>query len=217
MLRFFDIRRYFDSIDHIILGRILHKKIKDKSLLRLLDQIVSGPELPGQTPGKGLPIGNLTSQYFANLYLGELDQYLKSQSGVKGYIRYMDDMLVFSEEKPRLDELREIIVDFLKDRLALELKEKATRLAPVSDGIPWLGVRVFPGVVRLQRERWRRFQNKYRQRESAYRAGKLTKERFLNSIDGLLEQTRWTDSLGLRRRYFERENEGFSSHELDFI
>lgn len=212
-----DIRKYFDTIDHTILGQILRKKIKDKALLRLLDQIIVTPQLSGQTSGKGIPIGNLTSQYFANLYLGELDHYLKSQKAIKGYLRYMDDMLVFSDEKPQLDEWTEIITDFLNQRLQLQLKEKASVLAPVNDGIPWLGVRVFPGVIRLQRERWQRFRKKYKQREKAYIEGRLPEDRFVNSVNGLLEQTRWADTLHLRRGFFNDAKAPVSAKRLDFV
>ncbi|MGK5092739.1 reverse transcriptase domain-containing protein [Deltaproteobacteria bacterium TL4] len=197
-----DIRKYFESIDHECLKRILRKKIKDVPLLNLLDQIIddSGNESP---PGKGVPIGNLTSQHFANLYLGELDQLLKSGSGVKGYLRYMDDLLCFGNSKGELDERKTQIEAFLQYPLKLELKTKASRLAPVSEGIPFLGVRIFPATIRLQRERWIRFQRKLKQREKELTHGLLEEDQFLHSVRGLIEQARWGDTLRLRQGFFK--------------
>jgi len=94
-----DIRHYFQSIDHEILKQLLQKIIKDAHLQALLNQIIDHP-LPDSPLGKGLPIGNLTSQHFANLYLGKLDHELKDKQAIKGYLRYMDDMLLGSPYKP---------------------------------------------------------------------------------------------------------------------
>jgi retron-type reverse transcriptase len=85
-----DVRKYYDSIDHAVLKALLRRQLKDTACLALLDHIIAHP-LPGSRPGKGLPIGNLTSQYFANLYLGELDHLVKERLRCKGYVRYMDD------------------------------------------------------------------------------------------------------------------------------
>ncbi|MGK5093454.1 RNA-directed DNA polymerase [Deltaproteobacteria bacterium TL4] len=91
------------SFDHAILKQIPRRKIKEAALSRLLDHIIDAPVgLPADGSDKGVPIGNLTSQHFANLYLGQLDQYLKSQVSVKAYVRYMDDMLCFGESKEEL-------------------------------------------------------------------------------------------------------------------
>ena len=198
-----DIRKYFDSIDHGVLHQILRKKIKDPQLLNLLDQIIETPVSPLLPSGKGLPIGNLTSQYFANLYLGELDQCMKSGFSLKVYVRYMDDIICFGYTKSELDERKEQIETFLKERLFLKLKDKMTLIAPVSEGIPYLGVRIFRGMIRLQRERWLRFQRKFRVREQAFLQGDLEEDCFINSMNGLMEQTRWADSLRARQHFLK--------------
>ncbi|MGK5092778.1 hypothetical protein WDW89_12285, partial [Deltaproteobacteria bacterium TL4] len=111
--------------------------------------------------------------------------------------------LCFGESKPELDERQEQIESFLRDRLRLSLKAQASRLAPVTEGISWLGVRVFPGTLRLQRERWIRFQRKFRQREQAFARGQLPEKRFLDSVNGLMEQIRWGNTLRLRQNFLQ--------------
>lgn len=98
-----DIRKYFDSVNHTILKTLLRRILKDPQVVTLLDQIIDAvpPEYPS---GVGIPIGNLTSQHFANLYLGELDHFVKDQLGIKGYVRYMDDFLIFGNQKTILFE-----------------------------------------------------------------------------------------------------------------
>ncbi|MCP4399318.1 MAG: RNA-dependent DNA polymerase, partial [bacterium] len=93
-----DIRKYFETLDHQRLKQLLARKIKDPRLLDLLGVIIDHA-VPEYQPGKGLPIGALTSQLFANLYLGELDHLVKECMRVKGYLRYMDDFLLFGSQK----------------------------------------------------------------------------------------------------------------------
>lgn len=184
-----DVEKFFDRVDHGCLKRLLRRKFKDARLLRLLDQIIDHP-LPDGVPGKGLPIGNLTSQYFANFYLGHLDHRIKNDLRVAGYVRYMDDMLLFGDEKADLHRHGRAICNFLKEHLLLDLKDRATLLAPVIQGIPFLGVRVFPGLIRLQRTGRVRFQRKLRQREQAFLAGDLDEARFVQSAQSLLGHIR---------------------------
>ncbi len=140
-----DISRYFDSIDHEIAMRLLLRQIKEKKLLNLFDAILNTYHTK---PGKGVPIGNLISQHLANFYLGLFDHWIKEVRKTKGYVRYMDDFLLFSHEKARLKlELLEII-HFLEKRLALKLKENI-QINQTCMGVPFLGFRVFPAHIRL--------------------------------------------------------------------
>jgi RNA-directed DNA polymerase len=118
-----DIKKFFESIDHQILKNLLQRMIKDSDLLWLVDMIIDH-KVPGNADGKGLPIGNLTSQHFANLYLGELDHLIKDRMGIKGYIRYMDDFICFADSKKELWNLLSKIDAFVTQALALELKQK---------------------------------------------------------------------------------------------
>jgi len=128
----------------------------------------------GARAGKGLPIGNLTSQWFANLYLDGLDHYVKEEMRMPGYIRYMDDMLVFSDSKAGLWAAHDAIRDHLDRNRALHLKKTATLLAPVTEGIPFLGLRIFSGRWRLQRQRFLRTRRRMRGKETTFRDGRLS-------------------------------------------
>ena len=193
-----DVLRFFASVDHSRLRTLLERVFKDRPLLDLLGKIVDhGP--PGAEPGRGLPIGNLTSQHFANLYLGELDHHLKERERVKGYLRYMDDLLLFADDKARLHLLLAEIRRFLGDRLGLSLKQDATRLAPVTDGIPFLGFRIYPGLLRLNRRSLRRFRRQVRAREHAYRLELIGQEELAGSVASHFAHIAHADTLTLRR------------------
>jgi hypothetical protein len=129
-----DVRHYFETVDHAVLKALLRRKLKDQRLLALLDHIIDHP-LPGGLPGTGLPIGNLTSQYFANLYLGELDHLVKEGLRLKGYVRYMDDILVFADTKAHLHATLASMRNFLHDTLRLTLKEEVVRIAAVTHSV----------------------------------------------------------------------------------
>ena len=97
-----DIKKFFNSLDQQILIRILKQKIKDKNFLQLIDQIISSFR---KTENKGIPLGNLTSQWFANIYLNELDQFIKHKLEIEYYIRYTDDFVILDENKEKLQKL----------------------------------------------------------------------------------------------------------------
>jgi hypothetical protein len=196
-----DVRKYFASVEHTALKDLLRRMLKDERLLALLDRIIDHP-LPGSAPGRGLPIGNLTSQYFANLYLGELDHFVKERLGVKDYVRYMDDGLLFGDEKPALHEHLAATRDFLRDRLKVELKEEAVRIAPVWTGISFLGFRIFPGVIRLRSDKWSRFRRRVREREEAFLAGEIDEEELARSVASMIGHLSHADTMEARRRLF---------------
>jgi RNA-directed DNA polymerase len=198
-----DVRKYYESVDHAVLKKLLRRKLKDQALLALLDRIIDHP-IPGGTPGKGLPIGNLTSQYFANLYLGELDHLVKERLRLKGYVRYMDDVLVFAEEKPRLHVTLATLRAFLHDVLRLRLKEEAVRVAPVTQGVPFLGFRIFPGTVRLDGSKWARFRRRVRRREKAYRRGLVDETTLGRSVASMIGHVQHANLLAARRQFFHR-------------
>jgi len=196
-----DIRKCFETIDHGVLKALLRKVIKDPKTLSLLERVIDHP-VSGNEASKGLPIGNLTSQHFANLYLGELDHFLKDHRRVKSYLRYMDDFILFSQEKGHLHSCLEQIRGFLPERLKLELKEKVTRIAPVSEGVPFLGFRVFPNLIRVQRANLVRFRQKLKQRELDYEAGELEELKFIQSVSSIVAHISHANTLALRRKEF---------------
>ena len=204
--RFFlkgDVSKFFGTVDHSILMELLRRVLKDERLLRLLETIVRLP-VPGSEPGKGLPIGNLTSQYFANFYLGRLDYLVKDNLRWKGYVRYMDDFVVFGDDKPGLHGLRAAIQRFLHDELALRLKEEGTFIAPSWQGLPFLGFRIFPGLIRIKREGWKRYTRKIHARGSLYTEGGISEEQLVASAHSLVSHVAFADSRRLRQTFEHR-------------
>ena len=197
-----DVKKYFANIEHGALKTLLRRILKDKALLALLDRIIEHP-LPGSDAGRGLPIGNLTSQYFANLYLGEMDHFIKERLRIKGYLRYMDDWLIFGEDKTALWETLAAVREFLRDRLKLELKEEVIRIAPTWEGVPFLGFRVYPDSIRLCDDKWAKFRRQVRQREAAYWAGEIDEDELARSIASMLGHTAHADTLAARRKFFD--------------
>lgn len=196
-----DIRKYFQSVDHVALKTLLDRIIKDHRTIDLLSRIINHT-VAGHAPGKGIPIGNLTSQHFANLYLGEMDHFVKERLRVAGYLRYMDDFLFFGPTKSFLHEIHFEIRQFLHDRLKLLLKERATIMAPVSEGIPFLGFRIFPATMRLPQKGLARFRRKLRAAELACQQGKIDEEALSRSVGSMIGHMKHADTLALRRQHW---------------
>jgi hypothetical protein len=175
-----DIASFFDSVDHEILLALLATQFRESRLLALLATIVRAP-LAEASLGKGLPIGNLTSQWFANLYLDGADHLIKERLRVPGYVRYMDDMVLFADSKAVLWAAHDALAVFLAAERRLSLKASATRLAPCTEGIPFLGMRIFPGTWRLQHGRFVRTRRRMLGKERAYLAGQLSAEHLARS------------------------------------
>lgn len=175
-----DIHKFFDSIDHQILLNILNRRFKDPDLLFFFSRLI---ETYSVEEGKGLPIGNLLSQYFANLYLGVLDHELKDVLRVPGYVRYMDDFILFTNNKneihPLLNRTKEII-NLLKLEYNPPLQNRTAH------GIPFLSYLVTPNGLRLSLKAKRRFCKKItvaNQEQSAEKALPLLA--FINRADSM--------------------------------
>jgi len=205
-----DIRKYFDSVSHTILIHRLKRLAKDRRLLALLSRIIDSYET---APGRGLPIGSLTSQHFANFYLGWFDRYVKETLRVKGYVRYMDDCALWGSTSPELQVQLAQAKEFLKADLGLEVKAHPY-LNRTGHGMDFLGCRVFPHFAVPNRRSRVRFRRKLRAVESAYEAG---------AIGGLTLQQRSTALVAFVRskgisswRFRDRvlESESVSDHRL---
>lgn len=198
-----DVHKYFDSIDHDVLKSQLRRKIKDEDMLRLLDVFIDHP-VPWTKTGKGIPIGNLTSQNFANFYLSGLDHFIKEHLRVQAYIRYMDDFVLFGDAKDALWDRAASIRSFLMDKLCLKIKDGSLILAPVTQGLPFLGFRIFPGVTRISRQGWRRFRRKVQQRNTSYLKGAIDYDKFIRSMASLVGHIKHADTRNLRASFFLR-------------
>lgn len=137
-----DIKKFFDSIDHHILLSILKKNISDLDTLWLLENVIAS--FSSTKTGKGLPLGNLTSQLLVNIYMHEFDSYIKHNLHIKHYIRYADDFIILSDNRTRLTTLIPIIQTFLAKSLALQLHPKKVFISTLASGVDFLGWVHFP-------------------------------------------------------------------------
>lgn len=147
-----DIRKFFASIDHEILLTLIRKRIKNEDILWLLNQVIKSFHT---TPGKGMPLGNLTSQVFANIYLNELDQFVKHKLKLHFYIRYADDFLMLFHNKEELLEYVDILREFLQVNLNLQLHPNKIIMRRLDWGIDYLGYVILPHY-RLPRTKTKR-------------------------------------------------------------
>lgn len=212
-----DVVQFFPAIDHAILLATLKKVIGDPDLLWLCQTILdggrgvlgeaydmvyfAGDDLLSATRPRGLPIGNLTSQFWANVLLNELDQFVKRELKCPAYLRYVDDLLLFADDKPTLWRWRAAIITFLAS-LRLTLHENRCQPRPVGQGIPFLGFHVFPHHRRLKRRKGIHFRRRLKGLLAAYEAGEIPLERVNASVQGWVNHVRYGNTYGLRKAMF---------------
>lgn len=132
-----DIKKFFASIDQVVLIKILREYISDKNIINLLSEIIGS--FYSTESDKGLPLGNLTSQLFSNIYMNEFDKYIKHELSVKYYIRYADDFVILSQNKKWLEDMVPKISEFLFDNLKLQLHPDKVFIKTISSGVDFLG------------------------------------------------------------------------------
>lgn len=208
-----DISKYFYRVDHDILLQILKRRIKDERLLDLLEKIINCEstkfglplgkepdevEVSDRLSDKGMPIGNLTSQMFANIYLNEVDQYAKHELGLHYYIRYMDDIIILHHDKKYLAEVKELIRIFLDENLRLNLNKK-TAIRPCSMGIDFVGYRIWTTHRRLKKKTAVKIKRNLKRQIERVRAGEESKERLDRSVASYRGILSHCNSYGLRQ------------------
>jgi len=209
-----DVRQFFPSIDHAILRARLAPHLPDEGIMWLIDRILEsgvgvlaeeydmvwfpGDDLTASLRPRGLPIGNLTSQFWANVYLDDLDQFVKRRLRCPAYLRYVDDFLLFAYDKSTLWEWREAVIERLA-RLRLTLHQERAQVYPVTEGIPFLGFRVFPDHRRLKSARGHAFRRRLKTLVGRYQAGKLPTARLTAAVQGWVAHAAHGDTWGLRR------------------
>lgn len=191
-----DIRKYFDSIVHEVLLNKLGWQFREKQLLALFAKLLATYET---LPGQGLPIGNLISQHFANFYLGSFDHWLKNGVRVRGYLRYMDDFLLFADNKAILRKWLDQLEVFLRCKLGLKVKSNI-QLNRTVFGIPFLGYRVFSGHLRLKQESRRRFTEKFRLYEKLHDKGLWSEAELQKHVEPLLSFIRRAKTERFRKK-----------------
>jgi retron-type reverse transcriptase len=190
----FDARKYFDSINHETLYGKISRLFKDPLLLKVFRGIIDSYET---TPGHGLPIGNLTSQYFANYYLAYADHFAKEKLQAKAYLRYMDDMLFFHDDKTALIEIMKRFNAYVDENLHLCLKPVC--INDVSKGVPFLGYTLFPRHVRLGKISKKRFVRKYAVYAGNLACGKWTEQDYATHLCPLIAFTRFAHARHFRQ------------------
>jgi RNA-directed DNA polymerase len=214
-----DIRQFFPSIDHAVLRGILARKIGDAGVLWLVDRILASGVgvlseeyemvwFPGDGPcaqnrHRGLPIGNLTSQFWANCYLNPFDHFVKRELRCPAYLRYVDDFLFFFDDKEALWKWKRGVVIWL-EQLRLTIHEERAQVRPVKDGIPFLGFVVFPERRRLSRRRGTAYARRLRTMVRRLDHGEIDQDRVSSSINGWINHARYGNTVGLRRALLER-------------
>lgn len=183
-----DIKKFFDSIDHVTLLKILNEKIKDEKVRGLLREVVDSFETSRVNlfEAKGVPIGNLTSQIFANIYMDKFDQFIKHKLKVKNYARYTDDFVIVSDDKNYLEDLLPPIREFLKTELHLELHPKKVILRKHNRGIDFLGYVILPHHIKLRTKTKRKIPKKLRQNIALYRNGEISEISLKSSLASYL-------------------------------
>ncbi len=216
-----DVTQFFPAIDHQILGDILSRAVKDEKTMKVINLIIAsgngilrseydmvyfqGDTLFDIYRPRGLPIGNLTSQFWANVYLNELDQFVKRKLKVSAYLRYVDDFLLFSDDKAQLKEWRTALIDFLAG-LRLTLHENSAQAQVCRQGIPFLGFTVFPDHRRLKASRGYSFRRHLRSLLDAHRVGDVDGKDVNVRVQAWLAHVKHGDTYGLRRSVLASEN-----------
>ncbi|MGG3958432.1 reverse transcriptase domain-containing protein [Bhargavaea massiliensis] len=206
-----DISKYFYRIDHDVLISILRRKIKDEDLMWLLETIIHSEDTKFGVPlgdhnleqeridGLGMPIGNLTSQLFANLYLNELDQYAKHELHLRCFIRYMDDIIVLHESKQELQKILEEIDIFLRSELRLQLNNK-TSIRPISTGIEFVGYRIWPTHRKLKKKTAKKMKRRLRYLKKAYARGEVSADEVRSTLMSYLGYMKHADCYKLKKK-----------------
>lgn len=212
-----DIQKYFPSIDHAILKAILRRKIKCANALWLIDTIIDGsneqPPVIHYFPGddlltplqrrRGLPIGNLTSQFFANVYLSGFDHFVKEDLRSRQYLRFVDDFALFSNDRQRLIDARSAIEAYLAT-LRLTIHPIKSQLFETQQGANFVGFRILPDRIRVRNDNLRRARHRLKALQQGYAIGDVALEQWVQRIQSWEAHLLHGDTHRLRRSIFDR-------------
>jgi len=197
-----DISKYFASVNHAVLKAILRKKIRCNQTYDLCAGIIDAGSHPDAITATGMPIGNLTSQLWANIYLHELDKYVKHEVKARHYVRYMDDFVIVHTDKDWLHEARRKIETYLLNALGLKTNSK-TQVFPVSKsngrGLDFLGFHLWPTHRRLRKDSIKRIHRSLKTLQRQYAAGEISLELVGQTINSWVAHAAHADTYGLRK------------------
>jgi hypothetical protein len=213
-----DIVRHFPSIDHAILLAVLGRQIPEPDVMQLVDKIVTsgvgvldheytmtwfdGDDLLAVCRPRGLPIGNLTSQFWSNCYLHPFDQFVQRELGCPAYLRYVDDFALFHDDKALLWQWKRAIIERLA-RYRLVIHESMAQVLPTRCGIPWLGFVVYPTLRRMKGRKVRSARRALAGRLAAYHDGDISFAELDASMQGWINHVHYADSWGLRKNVLD--------------
>ncbi|MFN0214046.1 MAG: reverse transcriptase domain-containing protein [Saprospiraceae bacterium] len=210
-----DIRKFFPSLDHLVLKQEIRRKIKCPDTLWLCDTILDGSNpqeehtvyFPGDdlfapfARKRGLPIGNLTSQFWANVYLNRFDHFVKEVLHVPGYIRYVDDFVLFGQSRDQLWQWKAEIEQYLA-RLRLLLHPDKTQVYHCDDGVPFLGFRVWPSHRVVKKDKVKRYRRFLKKNVRRMKAGKITPSQLEAALNSWRGHIRFGQSKRLEYQVF---------------
>ncbi len=189
-----DIKQYFDSVDHEILLSLVERKITDSKVIWLIRTILSNFKSSGT--GKGMPLGNLTSQFFANVYLNELDYFVKHHLRAKYYLRYVDDFVILHSSKEQLEIWKGEIDRFLGENLRLEIHPDKSKILFLSSGIDFVGFRNFYYFRLLRKRNIRNIKAKV----ELFNGDWISSKKFFEIFQGWEAYAKWANTFKLRKR-----------------
>ena len=190
-----DIRKFFANVDHEVLIKLLRKRILDDNFINLLTEIITSFKSPDQN--SGMPIGNLTSQLFANIYMDPLDQFVKHKLRAKYYIRYADDFVVMSDNQKYLQEVLLQMEEFLRNELKLTLHPKKIHIVNYYMGVDFLGYVIFPKYILPRTKTKRRIFRKMAETSQKIKDGILPPEALQEALQSYLGHLSHCDSYKL--------------------
>ena len=206
-----DVKSYFDTVNHRILLGILGKRIKDERVMWLIKRILDNHK--GENTNKGMPLGNLTSQFFANVYLNELDQFVKHKLRAKYYIRYVDDFVILHQSRKVLEEYKEQTDVFLREKLDLKLHPDKSQVLKLEKGVGFLGFRVFYHHKLLVKKNMRKFEKRMEQMKYEYKDEKLDREKVIEKFEGWLAYATHANTYKYRKRMTSKFNSSFPTQQ----
>src|SRR3989344_2164244 len=195
-----DIKHYFDTVNHEILLKILRRKIKEENVIILIKKILDNFDT--KIKGMGMPLGNLTSQFFANVYLNELDYFIKHKLKAKYYIRYVDDFVILHENERILEEYKDKINKYLTN-LKLELHPDKSNVISLRNGLTFLGYRIFYHYKLLRKSNINKFKRDFNEKLNLPET-KENYEKIMNSLQGWFGYAMWANTYKLRKKIMKQ-------------
>jgi len=187
-----DIRKFYPSINHDIMFNIVQQKIKCEDTLDLFEDVIySIPD------GKNIPIGNYTSQWLGNLYMNELDMFVKHTLHFKHYIRYCDDFIFLHKDKKYLHEIRDAVTEFIDNKLDMSLSKND--IFPISHGIDFVGYRHFHKYILVRKSTAKRVKQRLQDLPKRLSTNQITKDQYRSTIASTLGWLQWANSYNFRK------------------